>query len=456
MASLLTFAENQDVFQRHLVTYLSAKDFVGLQSLSKGFRDLINHETCWKLLAHRDFGQNKMAPEYNPHTKSFDTLSEQKNSKELFKQWAKWQQQTCNGIEPRHMIQSIEIWSRFKKILKQLNQTEILKSLTPPPSLEFFQKAAGHFPSSLLALYAIHSGQSNLTPQSADSEFFAGLFGSYSCYHSFYSMRLMHVRESIHQWTSPEVAVLGINLGNPRTFLLLDYSSKEGPDGSVYIGFQANDRHLVGRGGILSYFETYTEMLERKIYQPAIIHPDSPSSLGISLFPDTGDMVGVATTNGVEVKASARWFPERMHGGMNFGYSIRIRLAPNDSNQRPVTYQLVDRNWEFHYEDRTINRVQGEGVIGKQPVLFRQVDGTTGFIDMGPAGTGETHFNATFSYQSQSGPVPGTSTSDVTKTTRAFVRGTFSFRRGTIDTPTGPLFLVTVARFPLRVTLPFY
>lgn len=455
MASLLGIAENQDVFQRHLITYLSVKEFVALQSVSKGFRDPINHETCWKLLSERDLEvENKMAPEYNPHTKSFDTLTEQKSFKELYKQWSTWQQQTCYGIEPRHMIQSIEIWARCKKVLKELDQKEILKSLTPPPSREFFESAAGGLPSSLLAFYAIHAGQANLTPQSADSAFFAGLFGSYSCYNSFYSMRLMRVREeSDLQRVSPKSIVLGINLGNPRTFLLLDYNHSEGPEGSLYFGYQGINRHLVGRGGILSYFETYTERLERKIYQPAIIHPDSPLSMGISLFPDTGDMVGVATTNGVVVRASARWFPERMHGGMNFGYSIRIGLASADGP--PFSCQLVDRNWEFHYEDGTVNRVSGEGVIGKQPFLYRTRDGETGFIDMGPAGTGQSS-NGTFSYQSQSGPVPGTSTHDVTKSTRAFVRGTFSFRPGTILCPTGPLFLVTVAEFPLRVTLPFY
>eukprot|EP00531_Pseudo-nitzschia_arenysensis_P007466 CAMPEP_0116124424 /NCGR_PEP_ID=MMETSP0329-20121206/5273_1 /TAXON_ID=697910 /ORGANISM="Pseudo-nitzschia arenysensis, Strain B593" /LENGTH=441 /DNA_ID=CAMNT_0003618403 /DNA_START=117 /DNA_END=1444 /DNA_ORIENTATION=+ len=441
MASLLGIAE----IQRHLITYLSVKEFVGLQSVSKGFRDPINHETCWKILSERDLAvEDKKAPEYNPHTKSFDALSEQKNYKELYKQWSEWQQQTCYAIEPRHMIQSIEIGRAA--ILKELGQTEILNSLTPPPSREFFEDAAGDLPSSLIAFYAIHAGQANLTPRSADSEFFAGLFGAYSCYNSFYSMRVIHVVESANAWRSPDTVVLGMNLGNPRTFLVLDYNKNEGPEGSVYFGYQSINRHLVGRGGILSYFE------KDKIYQPAIIHPDSPSSLGISLFPATGDMVGVAVTNGVEVTA----MPDGTHGGMNFGYNICIRLSPDDSNQGPRSCQLVDRNWEFHYENGTINRVQGEGVIGKQPLLFRQNDGTTGFIDMGPAGTGATHRNATFSYQSQSGPVPGTTTHEVTQTTRAFARGTFSFRPGTINSPQGPLFTVTVAEFPLRVTLPFY
>mgnify|MGYP003336364183 CR=1 FL=1 len=75
---------------------------------------------------------------------------------------------------------------------------------------------------------------------------------------------------------------------------------------------------------------------------------------------------------------------------------------------------------------------------------------------MGPAGNGGTHENAVFAYQSQSGPIPGTSSQDLTKTTNTRVRGYFNFRPGSIETPTGPLFRVVVAEFPLRVTLPFY
>ena len=457
MTSLVQIVENEDVFQRQLLPYLSIKEFVKLQSVSRKIGPQTNTETCWKILCQRDFGVcKKKGPAYDPHTKSFDSLREYRTFKDLYRQWSKWQHQTCYGIEPHHAIQAIEIWSRCKTALRQLNLMKTLESLRSPPSREFFERASGNLPSSLLAFYAIHAGQCHLTPQSSDDEFFAGLFGSYSCYNSFYSMRLIHVRESPIEWVSPTSVVVGMNLGNPRTFLVLDYGSNEGPDGSMYFGYQVNTRHLVCRGGILSYFQTYTERLERKMYQPSIVHPDSPLSLGLCLFPETGDMVSVATTNGVEVRASARWFPERTHGGMNFGYSIRIRLAASDSDQGPVSCQLVDRNWEFHYEDGTINRVQGEGVIGKQPVLFRQTDGTSGFIDMGPAGTGETNLNIAFAYQSQSGPVPGTSSYDATNSTNAFVRGTFSFRPGTIDTPTGPLFLVTVAEFPLRVTLPFY
>jgi len=473
--SLPDIAENTDVFQRHLLSYLSIGDFVKLRPVSKRFLPPIDDDTCWKILSHRDLGieTNKQAPEYNPHTKSYDKLREFQTYKESYQQWLKWQQLTYNGIEPRHMVQAIDLWSRCKTALKQKGLTKILDSLQPPPNVyedgstnglkshKFYEMvAANNFPSSFMAFYAIHGGQSELQHSDVDG-FFAGLFGSYSCYNLFYSMRLTDIEAPFTGYDNTLTKILiGSNVGNPRTLLLLDYGSNEGPEGSMYLGYyQSDTRHLVCRGGLLSYFETFVERLERNVYQPSTIRFGPKSLLGLCLFPETGDTVSVAVTNGVEVRASARWFPDRRRGGaMNFGYSIRIRLAESDHSDQgeAVSCQLVDRNWEFHYADGTTRRVQGEGVTGKQPILFRRENGDSGFIHMGPAGTGETNLHATFVYQSQSGPVPGTSSEDVTRASNAFVRGTFSFRPGSIDAPTGPLFLVTVADFPLRVTLPFY
>lgn len=155
------------------------------------------------------------------------------------------------------------------------------------------------------------------------------------------------------------------------------------------------------------------------MFVPSIIHPESLSSVGILLFPDSSDLVSTVVTNGVEVKASSRWFPESDHAPMNFGYRARMRLLPlhindiseNDHNDE-FTRQLVGRSWDFFYEDGTRNQVQGPGAVGKHSLLFRRSDGICGFVDLGPVGNGETFVDMTFKYQSQSGPVPGTSSTD--------------------------------------------
>lgn len=86
--------------------------------------------------------------------------------------------------------------------------------------------------------------------------------------------------------------------------------------------------------------------------------------------------VSRAVTRGVEVIASAVYLPHQL--GMSFIYRIRIRiLTPDDHDYvSPIdrgfqTCQLYSRHWEISDELRGIvDRVDGEGVIGRYPVLF--------------------------------------------------------------------------------------
>ena len=468
-------SEHQDIFQRHLLVFLSKQDIGRLQSVSKCLLSKVNDKdgNCWKILLQRDYntarsitgttigtsviidiGNNTKeeetekelklklleAPVYDGQSRSFDRVCLQKHTKGAYQKWSIWEQQTCGTIQARHMVHSIDLWKRFKHLLRTKNLTNILNSLEPPPGRTFFQQAANttDIPSSLLAFYAIHAGQSSLTSQSSDRDFFAGLFGSYSCYDAFYSMRLIHVDENfLTARPNPTDLMLGMNLGVPREFLTIKFRSQDNPEGLMCLSSPEGGpgpESLVCQGGMLSYFQSYVERLEWGVYEPCTIHPESPLSRGICLFPELGDGDGDSdsdetrsavcsrvVTNDIEVRASSRWFPEygSSPSAMNFGYSIRIRLLPaaavaadgNDNGDE--SYQLVERNWEFHYEDGTVNKVSGEGVIGKQPLFFRkrQPNNTisTGFIDLGPGGNGETYHNTVFTYQSQSGPVPSSS-----------------------------------------------
>src|SRR5579862_2139484 len=72
------------------------------------------------------------------------------------------------------------------------------------------------------------------------------------------------------------------------------------------------------------------------------------------------------TTEGVAVSAC----PIFLEGKSNlilkkfvFGYFIRIE------NQRAEAVQLLRRHWQIHNSNGKIEEVEGEGVIGKQPVI---------------------------------------------------------------------------------------
>ena len=249
--------------------------------------------------------------------------------------------------------------------------------------------------------------------------------------------------------------MVAMSPGNPRTYLFVN-STHDDPEGSILFSHSGTihgpirPHQIVGRGGILSYLETYVDRLQAGYYESIPIIPGAPTSTGICLFPNAGPTVSCVVTRGMEVRASARWFPDGGHlsEGLNFGYSIRMRMVAPEHE----TCQLVGRNWAFTDGNGNVRRVEGEGVIGKQPLFFRE-NHKSGFVDLGPAGDDERNPDSVFTYASQSGPVAGTSPED---TKGASVEGTFSFVPGSIDNPTGPTFHVTVGKFPLSVSLPFY
>ena len=514
----------EDIFHRHLLPFLSCQDAGRLEGTSRSIHGFLQVDDAWKVLVERDYSFHRpgvkctaAAPVYSATRKSFDTLEHCKSYKHAYEQWKVWQTWTHGGATAQHMVEAVDVWQRLKRVLEQSELYNVVHSFEPCLEPEVFQSllttptthqdgttTISGIPSSLVALYSIHGGQCNLRPRSQDHEFFGGLLGSFSCYHNFYSMRLVNVasfgnsiifNDGVGNGQYPHILV-GMSPGNPRMYLYV-HSTCDDAQGEMILVHNAPISHqsirsrspVVGRGGFLAYLRAYVERLEAGVYGPAQIIPESPTSRGIGLFPnanlpvlESDDenealMMSCSVTRGIEVRASARWFPEGIREqqtseeGLNFGYSVRIQMLDNseyalmndDSNAtdhdnayNKRTCQLVGRQWEFTYGDGSVRRVEGDAVIGKQPLFFRDnntASGRPGYIDLGPAGEGERHTNEVFVYQSQSGPCAGTTQQD---TKGAHVKGTFSFVPGSIDQPTGPLFYVTVGMFPLTVPFPFY
>lgn len=73
-----------------------------------------------------------------------------------------------------------------------------------------------------------------------------------------------------------------------------------------------------------------------------------------------------ATTNGIRVQVTTRFLPERSapaQGLYFFAYHIAI------SNVGDETAQLLRRHWIITNADGRVREVEGEGVVGYQPVL---------------------------------------------------------------------------------------
>lgn len=74
----------------------------------------------------------------------------------------------------------------------------------------------------------------------------------------------------------------------------------------------------------------------------------------------------VAETRGIKVRVSANYLPEQSQpaGGRWFwAYHIRVQ------NAGLMTVQLLTRRWEIVDGRGALQIVQGEGVIGEQPVI---------------------------------------------------------------------------------------
>lgn len=75
----------------------------------------------------------------------------------------------------------------------------------------------------------------------------------------------------------------------------------------------------------------------------------------------------VAETRGVTVRVSSSFLPEQSqpdNGRWFWAYHIRIE------NESPMAVQLLTRRWEIRDAMGLIHIVEGDGVIGEQPVIL--------------------------------------------------------------------------------------
>ena len=79
-----------------------------------------------------------------------------------------------------------------------------------------------------------------------------------------------------------------------------------------------------------------------------------------------GRLTSITTTRGIQVEVRSEFLPERSSprdGSYLFQYTVRI------SNTGSETAQLISREWIITNADGEVERVNGAGVIGEQPVL---------------------------------------------------------------------------------------
>ena len=74
-----------------------------------------------------------------------------------------------------------------------------------------------------------------------------------------------------------------------------------------------------------------------------------------------------ATTDGVTVRVSVSYLPEQSHPALSrwfWAYHVRIE------NHDEVAAQLLTRHWRISDGRGQISEVEGEGVVGEQPLIL--------------------------------------------------------------------------------------
>ncbi|KAA5540167.1 Co2+/Mg2+ efflux protein ApaG [Adhaeribacter rhizoryzae] len=76
--------------------------------------------------------------------------------------------------------------------------------------------------------------------------------------------------------------------------------------------------------------------------------------------------MGTTTTQGVKVTVTTNYLPDYSSPGQQhyvFAYKINIQ------NNSEFTVKLLRRHWYIHDSNGVVREVEGEGVVGQQPVL---------------------------------------------------------------------------------------
>jgi len=76
--------------------------------------------------------------------------------------------------------------------------------------------------------------------------------------------------------------------------------------------------------------------------------------------------MAIATTEGIKISVEAIYQKDFSNPNLHhFVFTYKVTIE----NRNPFTIQLLRRKWEIYDAAETIKLVEGEGVVGQQPVL---------------------------------------------------------------------------------------
>ncbi|KAJ1275595.1 hypothetical protein BS78_05G146900 [Paspalum vaginatum] len=420
-----------------VISRAGARHAAALACASKRLRTAVADESVWRRFCADDLGlEAAVDPDGRP-LPSFQVA---------YKVWLE-----SFGMYPLPLVKRVKkFWSSMKSWLSE-NFPEAFKTLCKGVSESQLKSAEEDLgfklPMPTKLLYRFCNAQLPFSHNDDANKRIAtyGLVGGYAFYDHWANVHLSPLEQIVEETKEfysgfPDVfggrklIVVATSWFHPKTFLL-DCSN-----GELYVGtnqlpegemlpcvpkglIKPNDNDFP-QDGLLLWLEEHLRRLQSGMIKTRMLF----TSRYISLYPEAPPSCTSAVTSGVKVRASAVFVPEypntgRRQDGCMYTYSIRMSV-PEACMLGGLYYsccQLSSRHWTIRSRDRTVCEANGEGVIGKYPVLLPGKD--------------------EFVYESCT-PMPEGPGS---------VEGSFSFVPGKLSRPEGKLFEVIVAPFPLEV-----
>nr|CAD1819930.1 unnamed protein product [Ananas comosus var. bracteatus] len=419
-----------------ILSKLDAAHVAAVAGVSTRLHAAASDDALWRRFCARDFD---LLDPLDPHGGPCPSF------KATYKAWFK-----SFGMYPLPLVRRAkQCWCSLRSWLAE-NFPEANSTLNKGASeaeIKFAEEELGFkFPLPTKVLYRFCNGQRTMTGNSSESRRLAslGIIGGYEFYDHIVNMHLLPLERivSITKLLTKELDFLArrrlILVGASlyfQKFVLLDCDSGQLFVGTKKLMFNGDMMPCVPKAlvrladdtpqdGLLLWLEEHCRRLQSGMIRTRV----SRKLRSISLYPEAPPSCSLAVTNGVQVRASAVFVPEASDpegksDNYYYTYSIRLSLLP-EGCMLDGTYfsccQLHSRHWIIRSRDNIVANVQGEGVIGKYPLL--QPNGEE------------------FVYESCT-PLPEAPGS---------VEGSFTFVPGRLSKPEGSFFDVKVAPFVLE------
>ncbi|KAJ4878897.1 F-box protein SKIP16 [Raphanus sativus] len=422
--------EAGDLVLHIILSKIGPENTARVACVSKRLKVSASEDSLWSIFSSHDLNISTPLGPHGDPSPSF---------KAAYQSWRE-----SFRMYPWHLVKRVgRCWDNLKRWLR-LNFPEaeatLRKGATEEDLEEFESALKVKLPLPTRLLYRFVDGQE---PSSSSN----GLIGGYSVYSHEVNVYLLPLKEVIRETNETMSDLFGISNGSNYIVVAASATASlklfflDCTDGQLYTGTSTRQMlpcvpeslvrsvHDVDGDQQQDAMLLWLEEHGRRLQTGVIKVREEEKIKSISLFPEVSPLCSVAVTNGVQVRASSVFIPEvsNLRGqppAYWYAYSIRMSLVPEGcflNGRHHSSCQLYWRHWIIRADDEVIDKVNGEAVIGKYPLLQAEEE--------------------EFVYESCSS----------FPTTSGSIEGSFTFVPGSLRDPKGSQFEVKVEEFPLKL-----